>query len=212
MLDVHPPHEKVHGIRDFLLHVFTMTVGLFIALFLEGCMERHHKAELRQEAEENLRLEIEDNQKALGDWLMVMGEEQTQLKHALDFVAAKKAGKDYDISGIQLGYSLTSLRDASWKTAGATGALGLMDYKQVQRYAGVYEVQDEVMRLSHATFDDSLKVQAYVVYAFNPATATATDLAAGEPLLRDTLANLTALSQVGTGLEKAYGRVLGNGR
>lgn len=31
MLDVHPPHELVHGIRDFLLHLLTITVGLLIA-------------------------------------------------------------------------------------------------------------------------------------------------------------------------------------
>ena len=44
MLDVHPPHEKVHGFKDFLLHILTITIGLLIALSLEGCVEwRHHR-------------------------------------------------------------------------------------------------------------------------------------------------------------------------
>jgi len=34
MLDVHPPEEKIHGFKDFLLHLFTITVGLLIALAL----------------------------------------------------------------------------------------------------------------------------------------------------------------------------------
>ena len=32
MLDVHPPHGKMHGVGDFFLHLFTITVGLLIAL------------------------------------------------------------------------------------------------------------------------------------------------------------------------------------
>ena len=39
MLDVHPPHEKMHGFKDFLLHLLTITIGLLIALGLEGCVE-----------------------------------------------------------------------------------------------------------------------------------------------------------------------------
>ena len=31
MLEVHPPEEKIPGVRDFLLHLFTITVGLLIA-------------------------------------------------------------------------------------------------------------------------------------------------------------------------------------
>jgi hypothetical protein len=30
MLDVHPPHEKIHGFKDFLLHLLTITIGLLI--------------------------------------------------------------------------------------------------------------------------------------------------------------------------------------
>ena len=32
MLDVHPPHEAAHGIRDFMIHLVTITIGLLIAL------------------------------------------------------------------------------------------------------------------------------------------------------------------------------------
>ena len=34
------PHEKIHGFKDFLVHLFTITIGLLIALGLEGCAER----------------------------------------------------------------------------------------------------------------------------------------------------------------------------
>lgn len=65
MLDVHAPHEKIHGYKDFFLHLFTITVGLLIALGLEGCVEWGHHRHLRREAEVNLRQEVRDNEKEL---------------------------------------------------------------------------------------------------------------------------------------------------
>ena len=58
MLDVHPPHGKLHGVGDFFLHLFTITIGLLIALGLEAAVDRHHQHELREQAEANLRTEL----------------------------------------------------------------------------------------------------------------------------------------------------------
>ena len=65
MLDVHARHDKMHGLKDFLLHLFTITVGLLIALSLEGCVEWQHHRHLVQEAEEGLRGEIAQNEKSI---------------------------------------------------------------------------------------------------------------------------------------------------
>jgi hypothetical protein len=32
MLDVHLSHKPLHGVWEFLLHLFTITVGLLIAI------------------------------------------------------------------------------------------------------------------------------------------------------------------------------------
>lgn len=204
MLDVHPPHEKVHGIKDFLLHVFTMTIGLFIALLLEGCVERHHKAELKRDAEENLRLEVQDNARMLAAFVPVMATEEARLKRVLDFIEASRAGKPYELRGDELGFTEKILRDASWRTASATGALSLLDYKQVQGYANLYQTQDEVMRLQRAALDDYLIVQSYAVYAFDPKKITPAQLDAGQPLVRNALAHLEATEQLAQGLTLAY--------
>jgi hypothetical protein len=65
MLDVHPPHEPAYTWRDFFVHLATITIGLFIALTLEGCVEWTHHRHLVREARDNLRSEIEENQKEL---------------------------------------------------------------------------------------------------------------------------------------------------
>ena len=61
MLDVHPPHEPLYNWRDFFVHLATITIGLLIALSLEGCVEWRHHRNLVREAEESLQREIRTN-------------------------------------------------------------------------------------------------------------------------------------------------------
>ncbi len=52
MLDVHPPHQAVHGWPDFFVHIATIVVGLVIAVGIEQSVEyvhhRHQVAEVRE--------------------------------------------------------------------------------------------------------------------------------------------------------------------
>lgn len=65
MLDVHPPEHGIHGVRDFFIHLLTITVGLLIALGLEASVEAlHHRGE-RLEAEATLREELNQNRATL---------------------------------------------------------------------------------------------------------------------------------------------------
>jgi len=61
VIDVHPPHEPMHGWRDFFLHLTTITIGLLIALSLEAAVEWQHHRHLAHEAEASLHSEIEHN-------------------------------------------------------------------------------------------------------------------------------------------------------
>ena len=64
MLDVHAPHDRMEGWRDFLLHLLTITIGLLIALSLEGLVDWRHHRHLVHEAETNLHGEIVRNAQA----------------------------------------------------------------------------------------------------------------------------------------------------
>ncbi len=208
MLDVHPPYEKIHGFKDFLLHLLTITIGLLIALSLEGLVEKYHNRELRQEADRNLRQEIQDNRKEVESLKSILQQEEKTLGSTLDFIKAKEQGKPFDVNGIKLGFSIGTLSDASWRTAGATGALALMEYGQVQKYASLYQLQDKLGRLQDQTFDDFLRMQSYVLHGFDPVKFTAADAAAAEPDVRHALAHLVAMDEIGDALGNQYKRVL----
>lgn len=62
MLDIELLMKKrVHGFKDFLLHILIITIGLLIALALEGAAEWQYHRNLAHEAESSLRGEITHN-------------------------------------------------------------------------------------------------------------------------------------------------------
>jgi len=134
----------VHGIRDFFLHLFTITVGLLIALGLEGCVERAHHRHLVHEAEASLHSEIENNSKAISSALDEVEKQQATIKHdveVLRYIAANhKAPTD---SSMEINFRVHGLDDVAWRTAQATTALSYMSYASVQEYADIYSVQEK---------------------------------------------------------------------
>jgi hypothetical protein len=208
MLDVHPPHEKMHGFKDFLLHLLTITIGLLIALGLEGCVEHWKQRELKKDADTKLRQEIRDNAKEIASVHNANATEQANLKRVADFLSARKKNQSYDSRQIRLDFAVGDLQSASWKTAAATGALGFMEYDQVQRYAAVYQLQDKYSALQDQTIDEFLQLQSYVIYGFDPEKITPADAGSAELETRRTLAHLTAMDQVGTALATEYDAVL----
>lgn len=145
MIDVHPPHSAVHGIRDFLIHLFTITIGLLIALGLEGCVERAHHRHLVHEAEASLRTEIQNNSSSIATALTEVHKQQDDLKHdveVLRYIAAnKRAPKG---TSLTIAFHMRSLADVAWKTAQTTGAFSYMPYPMAQEYADIYSSQDKL--------------------------------------------------------------------
>ena len=98
-----------------------------------------------------------------------------------------------------------------WRTASVTGALALMDYDTVQRYAETYQLQGEVMRLEQVTLDDYLVLESYAVYGFDASKVSPQVATQAEPRVRETLSHLIAWEQFIDSLEKTYGKALGEG-
>ena len=208
MLDVHPPHEKMHGFKDFLLHLLTITIGLLIALGLEGYAERWRQRELKNDADTKLRQEIRDNAQEIVSAHNANASEQENLTRIVDFLNARKKNEPYDTHQIRLGFAMGDLKSASWKTAAATGALGFMEYDQVQLYSAVYQLQDKYSTLQNQTIDEFLQLQSYVIFDSDPEKITPVDAGSAELDTRRALAHLTAMDQVGAALAREYDAVL----
>ncbi len=143
MLDVHPPHESVHGWRDFILHLVTITIGLFIAISLEGLVEWQHHRHLAHDAEASLHAEIKSNADGMKGVLGDLHKREATLKEdvrILTFVAAN--GKFPEEKNMAIEFRIVTFDDVSWKTAQTTGALAYMPYDLARKYSGIYAQQE----------------------------------------------------------------------
>src|ERR1700753_1790750 len=94
MLDVHAPHEPILGWKEFFIHLFTITIGLLIALSLEGLVEWQHHRHLVHEAELSLRGEIEHNASEMKDAITQLKTNEKELDHDIKILKqASHTGK-----------------------------------------------------------------------------------------------------------------------
>ena len=204
-MDVHPPQEPVHSWRDALTHVAIMTVGLFIALMLEGLVEYVHHRHLVTEARENIRQELEGNHEAIQKDIASVDKESDLAKHGLEAMRYMQAHSNAHGQSVSFQWSFAGLHDAAWRTARDSGALGYMPYKEVQADADVYGLQTTVSEQT-------------VRLATRQAELLAPIIAQGEnfekipdaeynDMLRDTAVNmldLMTLKQLMQGLDQSY--------
>jgi hypothetical protein len=157
MLDIHLPFKGIRGFSEFLIHLFTITVGLLIAVQIESFVEWRHHLHLAEEARVALRAEIEHNLKYLKDaqpglkaWRERIDADykamQTIQNHPNDHKAQRAA--------LSVDYGSITLSDTAWRTAQSTGALAYMPYEEAERYSSIYQAQATLMAFEDKPAED----------------------------------------------------------
>jgi hypothetical protein len=146
VIEVHAPHGKLHGIKDFFIHLFTITIGLLIALGLEGLVESAHHRHLAHQAEAGLHTEIAHNEQSIAHQLEAIKNRQKQLKKNQEILAAWRANPDGKTDHISLGWEFENFDDMSWKNSQITGAVAYMPYKDAQDFSDIYLQQDALFK------------------------------------------------------------------
>jgi hypothetical protein len=130
------------GMRGYLVDLVIITVGVLIALSLEGVRQWRSDRALVREAEATLQLEIAENRREIDRVLADDEERQAALDQALRFIEELLADGSTEVTELDLGFSLAELSSASWITAERMGAIAHMDYDRVRALSRVYESQD----------------------------------------------------------------------
>jgi hypothetical protein len=163
MLDVHAPHERMQGYKDFFLHLFTITVGLLIALSLEGCVEWQHHRHMVRDADAGLHREILENIKVVGPLRQQIKDEQKKLSEDLDVLAVLRANPNAKRQNMGFSFRLSGFDEVGWKTAQKTGAVEYMPYEDARTYSDIYDTQDEVYEVQQQVVGDVMHAAALVV-------------------------------------------------
>jgi len=157
LLDVHAPHHSPNSAKDFFFHLFTITIGLLIALGLEGLVERHHQHHLAHDAEVSMSAEIRSNAAGMAAMLATVHKHQDELKHDVQVLdlAATNQGKVPKDNHMAVSFNLSTFESVGWKTAQSTGALAYMPYDRASEFAGVYDAQSVVTASEEVAMRDA---------------------------------------------------------
>ena len=200
MLDVHPPEHRIHGVRDFFLHLFTITIGLLIALGLEAGVETLHHRHQRNEADATIRHELQDNR---ADVLKSQAALRIEMKNVLalmNFLEARSKGQPGNADGVQFGFSVVPLQDAAWRTAASTGILSYMDYSRVEKYSAAYKLQDQYETMQQQAINGYIKLVSFAVSGQDVKNLSPDQVKASLPAARNTLADLRGMMDVSRGV------------
>ncbi len=207
-MDIHPAMKPVESLKEFGMHLLIVTTGILIALSLEGLLEWHHHRELAEEARTNILNEIRDNEKGLDDFLKAapaISKNQTGVLDVLDDVLAHgKSNKELP----PFGSTLAELSNTSWTTAQTVGALGFIPYAEVKKYAGVYQLQDEYLRLQTRAEDAYVGAIALLSQNNDPNGLPRAGLETERDRILNSVTMLTAETQIGEALDKMYKELL----
>jgi len=192
MLDVHAPHEPVHGWRDFFLHIATITIGLLIAISLEASVELIHHRHQVAETREALQRELAENRRRFGDDTRYFRQEAAMLANdflVLRFVQDHPGGRAEELPGVLiLKSSYARMNDAAWKTAQATAVTALMAQDEVQKTAELYGFFERMDQAHEEEADTIAAAYSLLADEPDPSRLSPTQVGKLEDMFRQVLA------------------------
>jgi hypothetical protein len=206
MLDVHAPDHKLHGVRDFVIHLLTITVGLLIALALENAAETLHHRHQRVEAETLTRQELQGNRELL---LKAEPDLKTEIDGMTKAIVATESiiqGKPAQFDEKELQFRQGLIPDSAWRTASSTGVLSYMDYEEVEKFSSAYKEQDELQTMEQLTINDYLQLGPILKGHTGPIDAALAKEAL--PYTRSAMGHLSGIYFIGQGTIGAYNDAL----
>jgi len=204
MLDVHPPEHGIHGTRDFFLHLFTITIGLLIALGLEASVEAMHHRHQREEAETLVRREIQNNLNKLQDGAPQALAELHQMSRVLQTLEARAQSQPGALNEKDFIFHEAPIQDAAWRTAASTGALTLMNYAEVERFSDAYKEQALLQTMEEQALDDYLELVPILANHGKEGVVSPETASAAIPFARRVVAHLSGMLDVGAGTIGTY--------
>lgn len=178
MLDVHPPEHAAHTWRDFLIHIATIVVGLFIAVGLEQLVELLHRHHQREELREAIQLDAEkairdcnrlhESMQAVNNWTdFRIKQVQLALKQHQP-LAPRKSEQDLDWD---------APIDPAWLAALSSQKVQVLSQEEIQAYSEVSDVVSTLETLHWPMNNSWSRVREIeTVYGFdNSIPVSATD-------------------------------------
>jgi hypothetical protein len=211
-MDIHPPKNPIHSLKDFLRELVTIIAGILIALSLDGLVAWREHRNLAREATANIVTEVRENQKELDNALKDLAKMQQQSQVLVEMVHNLESRRNEPPHNFQLIWSFAELHATSWDTAARTGALSYMPYAQVKSYTQVYDLQRSFTELQQRSLSSALEVEGLTTLrGRDRKTISSGELADAERRIGIAMANISAMQQLASALGQRYSELLKSG-
>ena len=168
-MEIHGPEGPTKSFKDFLIHIVIVTIGILIALGLEGIRETIYVHRIVRDARENFRVELKGNRQNLDKELKNDREVLASVDQIIaDLPKLRKDPAQFRARVAEFhpsGYFFSSSR---WEAALSTGALGHMSVDEVNEYAGTNFLVHAYTNLELQTNTDWQQLEAFVSAHENP--------------------------------------------
>lgn len=138
-MEFHLPGH-IRTLKDFLVHLAIVTLGILIALGLEQLVESHHRTKVAREAVAAFRRELRDNRTAVVAMMTAMPQLREQIKQQIVLLSAPATDSKQPIHLRYADIHFELVSTASWDTAIATQALNDIPPEEAKRYSAAYGV------------------------------------------------------------------------
>lgn len=161
-MDIHPPMKKMESLKEYAAHILIVTIGILIALGLEGIRESWREHAAVSEARESFQREMKKNQHQLEldqDSIVKSNRQLDELLKHYAELSANPAQLKQSLTNLQPGFYFFSTTE--WESALATGVLAHMDAKERSRYMDAYLSTKNYQGFSEKTFPVLMELNAY---------------------------------------------------
>jgi hypothetical protein len=171
-MDVNPPQQSIHNWKDFLIHLVTITIGLFIALSLEAAVEAMHHRHLVRDARVNLHHEIVANHELYAQNVDRLQANRDQLKRDIEQLRQLRGAKSVDKAQLTWRWEWNSYSGVAWRAAHDSGAVIYMDPDLISSYSWIYLQQDYINATALEIVGEETKIGAVLQIAGEAANLT----------------------------------------
>jgi hypothetical protein len=188
MIEVHPPHESVHTIKDVLIHIAIIVVGLLIALGLDELAEHIHHMHQIAETREALDQEFGYNTKLFQQTTKDTRFETAEYKNDMlvfEYLQKHPGIPQQKLPGILVWqHGDNRFRYAAWETAQQSGITALMPQVIVAQAATMYHDLHHAKEMAEEEFSASHEVESFIYQDHDPSHLTPAEVTKEIELLR----------------------------
>jgi hypothetical protein len=157
-MEIHAPGGKIESLKEFAKHILIVTIGILIALGLEGLRESWREHVAVNEIRESLRAELTSNQEQLGNDLRQVRQCNAQLdKMIAEMPGLAKSPEELNRRVGALGPGFYSFNTTAWESALSSNTLNYMERKERDRWVSAYvgiKYYQEISMTALTSFND----------------------------------------------------------